>query len=140
MRVRARVWVADLRGLSPESDDREILERLQGARPHLEYSGYYGSGMDNGVSRGRVSGPLTREIVPLLCHTGRAFARISASDGGSRTASTRRWDSFQKPEPPSLVPLAWDDGEPWRFEVSIRRGAGRGRDRSTGALRGAGKT
>jgi len=136
----AHVSVADLRGLSPESDDREILERLQGARPHLEYSGYYGSGMDNGVSRVRVSGPLTREIVPLLCRTGRAFARISASDGGSPTASTRRWDSFQKPEPPSLVPLAWDDGEPWRFEVSIRREPVSGMYRFTGAFRRGEKT
>ena len=136
----AHVSAADLRSLSSESDDREILERLQGARPHLEYSGYYGAGVDNGVSRVRVSGPLTREILPLLCGTGRAFARISASDGASRTAATRRWDSFQKPEPPSLVPLAWDNGEPWRFAVSIRREPASGMYRFTGAFRRGEKT
>jgi superfamily II DNA or RNA helicase len=128
------VSVADLRSLS-DSDDREILERLQGARPHLEYSGYYGAGLDNGVSRVRVSGPVAREMLPLVCGTGRAFARVSASDGTAQTGSTRRWDSFQKPEPPALVPLAWDSGEPWRFEVSIRRENANGMYRFTGAFR-----
>jgi hypothetical protein len=133
------VSAADLHSLS-ESGDREILERLHGARPHLEYSGYYGAGLDNGVSRVRVSGPVAREILPLLCGTGRAFARISASDGASQTRSTRRWDSFQKPEPPALVPLAWDGGEPWRFEVSIRRETANGTYRLTGAFRRGDKT
>ena len=136
----AHVSVADLRSLSSESGDREILERLQGARPHLEYGGYYGSSLDNGVSRVRVSGPLTREILPLLCETGRAFERISALDGATQTGSTRRWDSFQKPEPPSLVPLAWDGAEPWRFEVSIRREPASGMYRFSGAFRRGDKT
>src|SRR4051794_35620775 len=135
----AHVSAADLRSLS-DSDDREILERLQGARPHLEYSGYYGGSLDNGVSRVRVSGPLARDILPLLCGTGRAFARIGASDGAPQTGSTRQWDSFQKPEPPALVPLAWDGGEPWRFEVSIRREKANGMYRFTGAFRRGDKT
>jgi superfamily II DNA or RNA helicase len=130
----AQVSAADLRSVS-ESGDREILERLQGARPHLEYTGYYGASLEHGVSRVRVSGPVARDILPLLCGTGRAFARISASDGTAQTGSTRRWDSFQKPEPPALVPLAWDGGEPWRFEVSIRLDQANGMYRFTGALR-----
>jgi len=133
------VSAADLHSLS-ESDDREILERLHGTRPHLDYSGYYGAGVDNGVSRVRVSGPVAREVLPLLCGTGRAFARVSAVDGASQTGSTRRWDSFQKPEPPALVPLAWDGGEPWRFEVSIRRETANGMYRFAGAFRRGDKT
>jgi len=130
----AQVSAADLRPASG-SADQEILERLQGARPHLEYNHYYGGNLDHGVSRVRVSGPVARDLLPLLCSTGRTFARISASDGTSPTGSTRRWDSFQKPEPPALVPLAWDGGEPWHFEVSIRREKANALFRFTGAFR-----
>src|SRR5262245_47034131 len=65
----AYVSASDMRSL-PDGDDRQILERLHGARPHVEYSGYYGHDVDYGLSRLRVSGVLTRELLPRLCATG----------------------------------------------------------------------
>src|SRR4029077_2198461 len=102
----------------PESDDRQILERLQGARPHIEYGGYYGHDVGYGLSRLRVSGVLVPDVIPLMCATGRTFARVNPSELSPRDAGGRRWDSFRKPDPPALLPLAWDVGAPWRFEVA----------------------
>ncbi|HXI27846.1 MAG TPA: SNF2-related protein, partial [Vicinamibacterales bacterium] len=114
------VSTADVRSL-PDSSDRQIVERLQGARPHLEYGGYYGYEVASGLSRVRLSGVLLREVLPLVCATGRGLARVAAADASRPDPGGRRWDSFRKPDPPALLPIAWDDGAPWRFEIAIRR-------------------
>lgn len=130
----ARVGAAAIRSLT-DAADRQILERLLGARPHLEWSGWTDMGQE--LSRVQVPGVLVDDIVPSACTTGRCMLRLSAPAEGAgaraesgmdianrwldrRTASRFR-AALATPVPPSLEPIAWDDGPPWAFTVSIRR-------------------
>jgi superfamily II DNA or RNA helicase len=116
----ARVSPTDIRVL-PEGDDRHILERMRGARPQFDYAGYYESDFGAELSRMRISGVLVREIVPLLCATGRAFARIAQPPAPQAPPPPPRYyQPPRKPDPSVLLPLAWDAGAPWRFTVVIR--------------------
>jgi superfamily II DNA or RNA helicase len=93
----------------PDPADREIVPLLLGA------SDVYGTGYagEFGRSSFRLSGPLLDRVLPLVARTGRAFLR-------TRRASTRASDWLRPPAPAEeLVPLAWDDGEPWTFRLDV---------------------
>jgi superfamily II DNA or RNA helicase len=87
----------------PDPADRDILERLSGARPQFDWGGYSGYGQD--LSRVQLRGVLITDVVPRACATGRCAARISAPHASPSSAS--------------LAPLAWDDGAPWTFAVAV---------------------
>ena len=51
---------------------------------------------------------LVREVVPLLCGTGRTFAQVAQSSGSQDPpqAPSPDWRP-RRPSPPVLLPLAW---------------------------------
>jgi superfamily II DNA or RNA helicase len=130
----ARVGAAAIRALT-DAADRQILERLRGASPHVEWSGWTDLGQE--LSQVQVPGVVVADIVPTACTTGRCMLRSSAAtDASSDTRAesgtdiANRWLArrtagrvrapLPAPSPPMLVPIAWDDGPPWVFTVSIR--------------------
>ena len=100
----ARLTPADIQSL-PDATERHTLERLVGARPHFNYGAWTDYGYE--LSRFRLHGVLAADVVPLLCATERCLVRVIAGTGPRSQLL--------------LLPLAWDDGAPWRFAVSIRR-------------------
>ncbi len=97
----------------PDSDDRYVLAFLAGANEiYGAYTPYYG-GLDDYASypaRYRLADPQPELIVPALCRTGRCRLKLRAED------AAKDW-----------LPLAWDDGDPWRLRLSVTeepRGAG----------------
>ncbi|HEY8020441.1 MAG TPA: DEAD/DEAH box helicase, partial [Thermoanaerobaculia bacterium] len=96
----------------PEAADREILALLVGAKPALYGSGWY----ERLPAHCRIPEPLAPALMPRLCATGRCHLRAGA-DGLA----------------PS--PLAWDDGEPWRLWLEVRREGAERSYRVTGSLR-----
>jgi superfamily II DNA or RNA helicase len=95
-----RMLPSDLHSVPPE--DAEILSALVGA---THASGGYGAyALQYALT---VPPALARIVVPLMAKTGRTFVRVSAFES----------------EP--LLPVVWDDGAPWTFEVTAEaRGAG----------------
>lgn len=87
-------------------DDREVLERLTGARPAYAWS--WGAATYEFPSPFHLRGLLTTELVPRMCQTGRC--RLALTE-----VSTMR------PQDSPLVPLAWDDGPAWQFRLDIVR-------------------
>jgi superfamily II DNA or RNA helicase len=88
--------------------EREIIERLIGARPVFSY------GVDYVQSDYLLSGPAAHAILERICETGKAFL----------------------PTPTGMTPvmLRWDSGPPWRFELSVDRNGHQGWN-VTGQLR-----
>jgi superfamily II DNA or RNA helicase len=129
----ARLAIAAVRTLPP-GEDRLILERLLGGRPHYEWNTAY---PDPGeVARTRIDGVLVGDLLPAMCATGRCVARVRdaappAPDegpgpsggfgGGASGGVTRGWRERAPKPRPAFLPLAWDAGEPWRFIASITR-------------------
>ena len=105
----ARLTMAAVSAMSDPAD-RDILERLSGARPQSDWGGYSGYGQD--LSRVNVRGVMITEIVPRACATDRCMVRISAP--------------HVLPSNVPLVPLAWDDGAPWTFAVGVEAAASGG--------------
>ena len=101
----ARLTPVDVRS-HPDPDERQILERLVGPRPHLEWSGGW-EGYGSELSRLQLRGVLVSEIVPLLCATTRCALRVAAA--GSYSSA-----------PALLLPMTWDPGPPWVFTAAIR--------------------
>ena len=83
----------------PTSADREALSLLMGTQQSYGWS--YGD-YQTLNSPCRVLHPLAQIIIPLVCGTGRCFLRRSVSRD-------------------DLVPVTWDDGEPWRFSIEVTR-------------------
>src|SRR5262249_8002303 len=80
--------------------DREIFSLLFGAADPLIHLGVpYDAGVPR-PSRFRLSTTLADRVVPAVVRAGRAYL--------SRAAGA-----------PALLPLDWDDGAPWRFDVLI---------------------
>ncbi|MGA2711929.1 MAG: DEAD/DEAH box helicase [Bryobacteraceae bacterium] len=81
--------------LLPDPADRYILSLLAGASAHQTWmsSGIY----EQLPASFRVMHPLSATLMPLVAATGRCFLH------------------------PDAPPLAWDDGEPWRFELRLGR-------------------
>jgi superfamily II DNA or RNA helicase len=92
---KARASAVEYRMLPalPDPQDRRILPLLLGT-PR------YAMSVDPGASFYPSKSALA-ELLPLICGTGRCYFR---ADSG-----------------PELQPIAWDDGEPWQFQVEVRR-------------------
>ncbi len=84
----------------PDPADREILSLLLGAPD------YYGGGSLMERTVFRLTGPLLDRLLPAIVRTGRAFLR-TGRDGADQ-----------------LVPLAWDDGDPWIFRLEVVHASG----------------
>ncbi len=82
-----------------EAHDREILSLLLGASNGAGQGMPYDGGYSR-LSRYVLNGPLEDRVLPMLARTGRAQLDVA---GDGRT----------------LLPIAWDGGEPWRFELDI---------------------
>jgi superfamily II DNA or RNA helicase len=116
-----RLMPADIRSLT-DASERHLLERLLGARPYYDYGAEFGE-----LSKFRLQGVLLQEMLPLLCATGRCVARVpgaeSTGDQSTTPRATSRFEAWQpKPKKQRLpiVPLTWDAGAPWCFEMAIR--------------------
>jgi superfamily II DNA or RNA helicase len=82
----------------PSADDREILSALAGAIPYLEW-GY--SGISDRIPEDcLVPHPLAEKIIPIAARAGRFHSYLHSRTDG-------------------LTPLAWDEGEPWRFVMEL---------------------
>jgi hypothetical protein len=74
--------------------DTSIVAGLYGAQQNQGY-GYYGYASRFGLSARR-----SRMLAPLLNQTGRLFARFG-------------------PKKDELVPMSWDEGQPWQFRLQV---------------------
>jgi superfamily II DNA or RNA helicase len=105
----------------PDTGDRQLLAFLAGAR---DSSGYYGGyspyGYDSAASRYSLPQALQNSLMPLACRTGRCFLRLSRDE-------------------PDLLPLAWDDGDPWELWLDMRPAATGKGFALTGSLRRGGE-
>jgi superfamily II DNA or RNA helicase len=92
----------------PDSTDRQILATLSGSA-----SGYGGYGYPRATYPAspfithHVPASVLPSLLPLVVGTGRASVRAGRGSD------------------PVLSPVAWDDGEPWQFRLSIRAGESR---------------
>jgi superfamily II DNA or RNA helicase len=136
----ARVTSADI-DAHPDLQERQLLQRLLGARPQLSYGGWAGYGQE--LSRIELRGVLVSDLVPALCTTGRCMLRLNAAVETTVDASppaqpmpTRRWSaqSWQAMSPSrssaqqvTLAPIGWDDGPAWSFAMAIRHDVSAGR-------------
>ena len=85
--------------LLPLQEDREILSQLLGAAPYQSY-GFYDS-YDRGLDNFSLTVFMAQTMLPRVVRTGRCFLPFTTEE-------------IDKP------PLAWDDGEPWRFVLEVR--------------------
>jgi hypothetical protein len=83
----------------PIQEDREILTLLIGANPYQSYD-YYDS-HDRGPDYFSLSALMAQTVLPRVVRTGRCFLPFTQEE-------------IEK------LPLAWDDGEPWRFVLEVR--------------------
>jgi superfamily II DNA or RNA helicase len=91
----------------PDPAEREILERLAGARPYSAWSTYDAYG--TALTRLQLRGAVVMDVVPRICATGRCVLR-STPGPSSRHAAP-------------LVPIAWDDGPPWILRLVVHDAA-----------------
>ena len=135
----ARVMASDVRALPP-GPDRQILERLLGARPHYEAS--YGYVEYGELSCFRLQGAPVHDVLPLLCGEDRCLARVRPAEPEPVPAphrnpyDRRQWQTPPvKPKPAALLPLHMDNGPAWCFGVTILRDESAGNYRIDGFLR-----
>ena len=96
-----RWQIADL----PDPDDRQIFAMLAGSREQMEYSYYgynYQDAYDTAPFRYRLTAPLPQIILPLAARTGRCYLKLETHSD-------------------ELTGIKWEEGEPWRFSVRVRR-------------------
>ncbi len=82
----------------PLAEDREILTVLIGGNPYPSY-GYY-DGYDRGLDSFWLSPLMAQTLLSRVLRTGRCFLPFEKDEMGK-------------------LPLAWDDGEPWRFVLEV---------------------
>jgi len=83
----------------PQSEDREILSVLRGGQSYIYgYAGTYLAIPESAL----LSPALASMLMPLVARTGRCFLRPLN-------------------EPDKLLPLAWDEGDPWNFHLELHR-------------------
>jgi superfamily II DNA or RNA helicase len=87
----------------PDPAEREILERLAGARAFSAWSTYDAYG--TALTRLYVRGALARDVLPQMCATGRCLLRSTSAPTGRNMAP--------------LQSLEWDAGPPWVLRVVI---------------------
>jgi superfamily II DNA or RNA helicase len=83
----------------PDPLDREILTLLLGASEAHHYEPYYAPAFIRASFR--LVAPLIDRVLPLAAHSGRLHLRNS-SNGREE-----------------LIPLTWDEGPPWRFDLVV---------------------
>src|SRR5690606_12694709 len=86
---------------------------------HGQYDYGYGTDFDYRTFpfRYQLTDPQPELLLPLVCRTGRCMLRLHAND-----------------DPKEWLPLAWDDGEPWRFRLRVDRSADGNRYEVAGVL------
>src|SRR5215831_14966265 len=93
----------------PDAGDRQVFAMLAGSREQMDY-GYYGydyqDAYDTAPFRHRLPAPLPQIVLPLIARTGRCYLKA-------------RSDSDE------LNLVEWEEGEPWRFSIRVRRDDGR---------------
>jgi superfamily II DNA or RNA helicase len=89
----------------PAAEDREILAAIAGGAEYY-YGGYMGWSSGTLPGSAVIRHPLAATIMPLAARTGRCYMRNTASSE-------------------DLIPLVWDEGGPWRFELELRAGSKR---------------
>lgn len=82
-----------------DHDDREILSLLIGASNVWYQGAPYEAGYPR-LSRYVLNGPLEDRVLPMLARTGRAHLDSVGDEHG-------------------LLPISWDVGAPWKFELEI---------------------
>jgi superfamily II DNA or RNA helicase len=89
----------------PDAGDRQVFAMLAGSREQMDY-GYYGydyqDAYDTAPFRHRLTAPLPQIVLPQIARTGRCYLKT-------------RSDSDD------LNLVEWEEGEPWRFSIRIRR-------------------
>jgi superfamily II DNA or RNA helicase len=84
----------------PSSEDREILSFFSGGKTYYSWS--YSDSYETVPTPCHVKYPLAARLMPLLARTGRCYLRRTMHD------------------PNIGVPLVWDEGEPWRFQLHLQ--------------------
>jgi superfamily II DNA or RNA helicase len=97
----------DLVAALPEQD-RVILGRLSGARPVHDWAWSAGGEVPSSF---HLRGVVTRDLLPVICNTGRC-----------RLAMTRF--AGARPQDSPLVEIAWQEGNPYKPGLRITRDAG----------------
>ncbi|OFW07384.1 MAG: hypothetical protein A3H96_05265 [Acidobacteria bacterium RIFCSPLOWO2_02_FULL_67_36] len=84
-----------------ETDDRDILSLLIGAGGSWTHSTepYYDVGFPR-LSRYVLNGPLEDRLLPMMAGTGRLHLQLQGREG-------------------ALLPVVWDNGDPWRFDLDV---------------------
>ncbi|HTS64589.1 MAG TPA: SNF2-related protein [Candidatus Acidoferrales bacterium] len=90
-----RGQLADL----PVAEDRELVATLVGGR---QYYGWASNDLEQVPSECQVAEPLASRFIHAAVKTGRCFLKSSYDSDG-------------------LSPLSWDEGEPWRYALEMRR-------------------
>jgi superfamily II DNA or RNA helicase len=88
----------------PNPADRHILGLLSGSAMNSDWMSY--SGYESIAAGFRLRHPFASTVIPEIARTGRCLLQLNAGD--------QEW-----------LPLAWDDGEPWRFVLRLLRQEGR---------------
>jgi superfamily II DNA or RNA helicase len=91
--------------------DRQIVALLMGGREHYSYNYSYASQYTGVPNNYKLFEPLDQTLMPMMCKTGRCRLLVSAA--GQTEAYARPKDE--------MLPLEWDDGEPWEFWLEVRR-------------------
>ena len=88
----------------PNPVDRHILGLLSGSAMNSDWMSY--STYESIAAGFRLRHPFASTVMPEIARTGRCLLQLSPAD--------QDW-----------LPLAWDDGEPWRFVLRLLRQEGR---------------
>jgi superfamily II DNA or RNA helicase len=89
----------------PDASDRQIFAMLAGSREQSDYSYYgydYQDAYDTAPFRYRLTPPLPQIILPLIARTGRCFLNPRGNSD-------------------ELGEVEWEEGEPWRFSIQVKR-------------------
>jgi superfamily II DNA or RNA helicase len=103
----------------PDAGDREVLSLLVGAKEQTTY-GYdyrygYSGWYESAPRRYQLTAPQQVHLLPLMCRTGRCFARQAPAD--------------------TPQPLRWDEGGPWELWLVVVADKGGKRYLISGELR-----
>ncbi|HEY6404444.1 MAG TPA: LAGLIDADG family homing endonuclease, partial [Blastocatellia bacterium] len=89
----------------PDASDRQIFAMLAGSREQSDYSYYgydYQDAYDTAPFRYRLTPPLPQIILPLIARTGRCYLNPQGNSD-------------------ELSEVVWEEGEPWRFSIQVKR-------------------
>jgi len=109
----ARLTADMLAGL-PDPEDRWALTLLHGNSPYARAAWTLGYGATLPIGANYLKRPLVELVMPRLCATGRVRMRQAQANVLAQVRSD------------ADVPLAWDAGSPWRFQLTVTGGRDRG--------------